>query len=283
MSMTGIHPTAEIGPNVRLADDVEIGPGCCLTGSIEIDARTVLMGYNFLTGPLRIGKGNRIYPFACLGFEPQDFKFDPIAPNAGVVIGDRNIIREQVTIHRATSADQPTTLGDDNMLMVAVHLGHDVIVGSRCVLVNQTAIGGHAHIGDRVNIGGMAAVIPKVHIGSLAFIGGKAAVRQSVPPFMFMPYASRIGGVNLVGLRRSGMARDEIDRVRKAYRIIFLNGNTRPVAIEKLREQFNQSPAVDELIDFLEHCPGPICRADEKSGDTTETEPLFPKDTHREI
>lgn len=256
--MKQIDPTAVIGPDVRLAKDVRIGPGCHFDGPIEIGPGNEFMGYNFIRGPLKVGEGNRFYPFACIGLEPQDYKFDPSRTGAGTVIGSRNIFREQVTIHRATSDAAPTRVGDSNMFMVGSHAGHDVTVGNRCVFANNALLAGHAVIYDQVNFGGGAAVGQKIAVGRLAFLSGTAGAPLHIPPFMMARALGSVGGINLIGLRRSGMDREEIDNVKWAFRVIFLQSNTRPAVIDALEPRAGRSPAVAEIVEFLQRHSGPI-------------------------
>ncbi len=256
--MKRIDPSAVIGPEVELADDVEIGVACRLEGRITIGPGTVLMGYNFLRGPLTIGAGNRIYPFTCIGFEPQDYKFDPSRAGAGTVIGDGNIFREHVTIHRATSETIPTRIGNNNMLMVGSHAGHDAQVGNRCIFANNALVGGHAVIYDGVNLGGCSGVAQKVAVGRLAFVSGTVGITRHVPPFMITRSLRTVGGINIVGLRRSGMSRDEIDQVKWIFRTLFLSRNTRPFMVEALKERAAESTVVAETLAFLQAHPGPL-------------------------
>ncbi|MCC6906913.1 MAG: acyl-ACP--UDP-N-acetylglucosamine O-acyltransferase [Phycisphaerales bacterium] len=256
--MKRIDPSAVIGPEVELADDVEIGAGCRLEGRITIGPGTSLMGYNFLRGPLSIGANNRFYPFACIGFEPQDYKFDPSRAGAGTVIGNDNILREHVTIHRATSETVPTRIGNNNMLMVGSHAGHDACVGNRCIFANNALVGGHAVIYDGVNLGGCGGVAQKVAVGRLAFVSGTVGITRNVPPFMISRSLRTVGGINIVGLRRSGMSRDEIDQVKWIFRTLFLSRNTRPTMVETLRERATESPVVAETLAFLQTHAGPI-------------------------
>ena len=255
-----IHPTSTINGEVHLADDVEIGPHCVLDGPITIGAGTVLMGHSYLTGPLTIGAGNRIYPFVCLGFEPQDYKFDPEANCAGVVIGDHNIIREHVTIHRSTSAEEPTTVGDECMLMVGSHIGHDCWVGNRCILVNNVALAGHVILEDQVLIGGASVIGQRTRIGRLTFIGGAIGVGMHVPPFVLVRRINLVSGLNLIGLRRAGMAREEIDRLQSAFHIAFDDRNGRAAVMEQLLTISDGSPVVREFYEFFRGVTGSICR-----------------------
>lgn len=256
--MKRIDPSAVIGPEVQLADDVQIGPSCRLDGRITLGPGTVLMGFNYLRGPLTIGANNRIYPFTCIGFEPQDYKFEPSKAGAGTVIGNDNIFREHVTIHRATSSTIPTTIGNGNMFMVASHAGHDALVGNHCILANNALVGGHGVLYDRVNLGGGAAVAQKVAVGRLAFISGTIGVTQHVPPFMMSRSLRTVGGINIIGLRRSGMVRDEIDQVKWIFRTLFLARNTRPAMMEALETRAGESAVVAETLQFLRTHPGSI-------------------------
>jgi len=256
--MKQIDPSAVIGPDVELADDVRIGPACHLDGRITLGPGTVLMGYNFLRGPLTIGADNRIYPFACIGFEPQDYKFDLSTAGAGTVIGDHNLFRENVTIHRATSDTVPTRIGDRNMFMVGSHAGHDASVANHCILANNALVGGHGVLYDHVNLGGGSAVAQNVAVGRLAFISGTIGATGHIPPFMMSRSLRTVGGINIVGLRRSGMTRDEVDQVKWIFRIIYLTRNTRPSMIKALESRAPESAVVAETLDFLRRHPGPI-------------------------
>jgi UDP-N-acetylglucosamine acyltransferase len=260
--MSKIHPSSVIGPDVELADDVEIGPYCSLEGRISIGSGCKVQGHCYLTGPLTIGVENRFYPFACVGFEPQDYKFDADRPNAGVRIGDRNLFREKVTIHRATSDHAPTTIGDQCMFMVGAHIGHDATVGNRCVLVNGVALGGHAIVDDQVTIGGGTHIAQRRRVGRLAFIGGNLGVAQHFPPFMLMRTRNLVAGVNVVGLRRAGLPHEEIDLVRWAFRVIYEHRHTRPAVIEELCTRIKGSTVISTMVDFLKHVDGPVSKAE---------------------
>lgn len=256
--MTQIDPSSHIGPEVSLADDAIIGPQCHLTGQVSIGPGTRLVGHTYVYGPAVIGTNNLIYPFTCIGFAPQDYKFDPNKAGPGVVIGDRNILREHCTIHRATHETQPTTLGNDNMLMVGAHLAHDVQVGSRCILTNNAGVAGHSVLHDQVILSASALIAHKVHIGRLAFIGGGGGAAQHVLPYAMSRRVGVITGINLVGMRRAGMGDAEIRRVRWAFNVLLHDGNTRPVATERIREQAHDSPALQEILAFLGSITGAL-------------------------
>lgn len=259
--MPQVHSSAVIDAQAELAADVVVGPGCVIEGPVRIGPGTRLIGHVYLLAPLTIGRDNTIYPFACIGFEPQDRKFERgKSPSAGVVIGDKNLIRESVTIHRATSVEHPTRVGDDNMLMTNAHLGHDVTVGSGCTLASGALIAGHCDLHDAVTVAGNSAIHQFCRLGCMSFIGGVSAVSKDVPPFALVSGLNNVMGVNVVGLRRSGVGRAAIDAVNAAWRTIYLEGHTLPVAREALAAQARQCRAagdtqaadlLDELCVFL--------------------------------
>jgi UDP-N-acetylglucosamine acyltransferase len=258
--MPTVHPTATIDGDVRLADDVVIGPLCVLAGSIEIGPGTRVLGHSFLQGPLRLGGRNTVYPFACLGFSPQDLKWDPNEPGAGLVIGDGNVFREGVSIHRATSRERPTTIGDRNYFMANSHAGHDCRVGSRCTFANAAAIGGHVEIADGVTLGGVATVHQFCRVGRGAMFSGLAGVSLDVLPHFMVTGINLTGSINLVGLRRGGASRADIDTVRWVYRTICRRGMSVKHALDALRERAGD-PLVAEYVAFIESSKRGICTA----------------------
>src|SRR5687767_12430388 len=171
------HPAASVGPRAELAADVRVGPWCSIEGRVALGPGTRLMERVTLRGPLRAGAGNVVYPNASLGFPAQHRRFDPATEGAGVSLGDQNVLREGVTIHRATG-EAPTRLGDRNYLMVNAHLGHDAVVGNDCTLANNTALAGHVTLADGVTLGGGAAIHQFARVGRLAIISGLAGLSQ---------------------------------------------------------------------------------------------------------
>lgn len=258
--MPDVHPTAILEGDVTLADDVVVGPNCVLTGPVTIGAGTTLLGNVYLHGPVTIGSGNAIYPFACLGFAPQHAKFDRHAPGHGLVVGNDNTFREHFTAHRAFTDEGPTTIGDRNLFMVGSHVGHDDRVGSDCTIANATLLAGHVTVGDRVTMGGNSAVHQFCTIGRGAMISGVAATTKDVLPFAMVTGISICPGMNLIGAKRAGFERDEIDDLKWIYRIACRDGNTKSRAVEMLRER-GERPLVAEAIDFLEASTRGICTA----------------------
>jgi len=258
-----IHPSTVVSSEVEIGEDVKIGPQCSLEGCITIGAGTRIAGHNYLRGPLVIGERNRIYPFVCLGFEPQDFKFDPESPCAGLRIGDDNILREQVTIHRSISEEVPTVVGDRNMFMVGVHVAHDCTVGSQCVFANNVSLAGHVRVDDQVTIGGGSVVGQWMRVGRLAFIGGGIGIPGHFPPFMMGRRIGTVSGINAIGMRRAGFGQVELDHARWVYRVVFCENNGRPQILETLAARASVSMVVHETLDFLRETKGRLCRREE--------------------
>ena len=248
-AMAEIHPTAIIGDQVQLDQDVTIGPWCVLEGPVTLGAGTHLLHRVTLKGPLVIGRANRLYPNAAIGYDPQDVKSDPAHAGTGIIIGDENVIREGVTIHRATS-DRPTTVGDRNYLMVNSHLGHDVVIGHDNMLANGTLIAGHVEIADRVIFGGNAVVHQFCRVGRLSMIAGIRGVAQDIPPFCTVYSSRTVGSLNLIGLRRAGY-RKHVQPVKKAFDILYRQSHTRTEAVRLIREKLGDDPLCVELADFV--------------------------------
>lgn len=246
-----IHPSAILEGDVRLAPDVSIGPWCRLRGPIEIGAGTRLDASVQLDGPLRLGAGNRLYPFVCLGFAPQDLGFPEREPGAGLEIGDGNVFRESVTLHRATSREAPTRVGDRNYFMVNTHAGHDCRIGSRCVFANGTLLAGHVEVGDGVVTGGNVAVHQHCRVGRGALISGTMGLNKDLPPFFMLTGGNIAGSINLVGMRRSGMPSPEIDDVRWVFKTLYRKGLSPARAREELATRAER-PRVAEYIAFID-------------------------------
>jgi len=245
-----IHPTAVLQGDVELGDDVEIGPYCVLSGRIRLGAGCGLVANVHLQGPLVMGTGNVCYPGCAIGFAPQDLKYPLAKEGAGVEIGDGNLFRESVTVHRATREDRPTRIGSRNYFMACSHAGHDVQVGSDCIFANNTLFGGHAEIGDRVVTGGGAGVHQFAKVGRGAMIGGLAGVSKDLCPFFMMTATNYVGGYNRVGLRRSGASPAEIELVREIYGILVRDRGVFSARVARL-EALAGAPFADEFIAFV--------------------------------
>jgi len=260
--MVMIHPGSVVDPKAHLADDVQIGPGCIVDGPVVLGPGCHLIGNVHLSGKVSIGKDNTLYPFVCVGFPPQHRTCG--GSDRGVVIGDRNVLRESATIHGPSEPAGPTTIGDDNYLMTNSHLGHDCVVGNRCTLASGALIGGHAHLEDDVFIGGNAAVHQFCRMGRMSFLGGISSVTKDVPPFaMANGQHNNVTGINLVGLRRSGMKRSVIDAVKGAFKTLYLSGHTNPRAAELIEhtaaENGPGAQQLSELVKFIRESQRGLC------------------------
>ncbi|MAE63311.1 MAG: acyl-[acyl-carrier-protein]--UDP-N-acetylglucosamine O-acyltransferase [Phycisphaeraceae bacterium] len=253
--MADIHPTAVVDPGARIADDVEIGPLCCVGADVEIGAGSRLLSQVTVMGHTAIGKGNTLWPHATLGGAPQDLKYS--GEPTRLVIGDHNQIREFVTIHRCTGHEEEATrIGDHNMLMAYAHIAHDCVVGSHVIMAN-VALAGHIHIDDYVVIGGGTCVHHYVTIGQYAYLGGMTRVVHDVPPYMVMEgQPARIRGVNQIGLVRNGFESETVEHLKDAYRGLFKVADTTGVgrtaqALADLSVRYPDDPHVQHLLQAM--------------------------------
>ena len=256
--MAEIHPTAILDGDIDLADDVTIGPNCVLTGAIRIGAGTTLIGNVYLNGPLTLGEGNVLYPFVCLGFAPQHDKYDPHAPGQGMVVGDGNTFREQVTVHRAFTDEGPTRIGNRNVFMATSHAGHDCQIGDDCTFVNATLLAGHVTVEDGVIAGGGVTIHQFVRIGRGAMLGGNMGTGLDIPPWFMLTGINICGAVNLIGMRRSGIPRDQIDDARWVHRTLYRESMSIKHALQVIKERA-ESPIIAEYVRFIEASQRGIC------------------------
>ena len=247
--MPDIHPTAVVSTDAQLADDAIVGPYCSLEGRIILGPGTRLIGHVYLKGPLTMGAGNTVYPFSCIGYAPQHRRFDPKATGPGIVIGDDNVFRESVTIHRAF-ADKPTTIGNRNYFMVNTHAGHDCLVGDDCTLANGVLLAGHVTLGNGVTVGGVTGIHQHCRVGRLAMVGGMVPLKQDVPPFCIAHPLGEAQTLNLVGLRRAGY-RQHIKPLERAMDILFNGGHTNPKAAELILAELADDPLCMEFARFI--------------------------------
>jgi UDP-N-acetylglucosamine acyltransferase len=246
--LTLIHPTAIVDKAAEIDPTVEIGPNVIIEGPVRIGPRTKIMANAYLSGHTEIGADNIIHIGAVVGHTPQHLQYK--GGDSGVKIGDRNTIREYVTIHRAYLPGQYTTLGNDNFLMATSHVGHDTRVGNRLILANCSLLAGHTWVEDNANISGNVAIHQYVRIGKLAMIGGLSRVSKDVPPFMVF-VGDAVCGINTVGLRRAGFDPPTRDKVKQAYKILYRSGLNVPNAVKELEESFPDVAPVKQLIEFI--------------------------------
>jgi UDP-N-acetylglucosamine acyltransferase len=248
-----IHPTAIIDPKAQLHDSVQVGPYSIIGAEVEIDAETWIGPHVVIQGPTRIGRENRIFQFASLGEEPQDKKYSS-KDHTRLLIGDRNTIREYVTMNRGTAQDRgETTVGDDNWIMIGVHIAHDCVIGSHTVLANHVGLAGHVTIDDYVGLGGFTLIHQFCHRGEQAFTGGGTVLRRDVPPYVIMQgHPGEPRGINAEGLKRRGFPPEEIDALREAYKLIYMSGALLAEVKLRLAELGKNSPAVRKMSEFIE-------------------------------
>ncbi len=244
-----MHPSAVVGAQVELGAGVEVGPFCLLEGPIRIGPGTRLVGRVTILGDTRLGEHNVLHPGAVIGDEPQDLTYSG-APRA-VKIGDRNVFREGVTVHRGSELGEVTVIGNDNYLMANSHVGHDCRIGDSTIIVNGALLGGWVEVGDRALISGNCVVHQYVRVGRLAMMRGLSKTSRDIPPFCVSDLTHTLRGINVVGLRRAGFAPSAIMALRKAFRTLFGEKQNLKLAIERLLSQGGVTPEVGELIEFI--------------------------------
>lgn len=246
-----IHPSSIIEDGAIIGANVKIGPFCCIGRHVEIGEGTQLNSHVVINGHTKIGCDNKIYQFVTIGEVNQDLKYrdEPTRTE----IGDRNSIRESVTIHRGTvQGGELTKIGSDNLLMVNAHVAHDCQIGNHCILANNATLGGHVELDDFVIIGGMTAIHQFCVIGAHAMVGGCSGVAQDVPPYVIAqgnhatPY-----GVNLVGLKRRGFSKEALQAINNSYKVLYRNGLSFEDAKIQIDEIAKSHSEVQLFVDFF--------------------------------
>jgi UDP-N-acetylglucosamine acyltransferase len=259
--MTQIHPTAIVHGEARLGENVEIGPYSTVGPNVSIGANTRLISHVVLEGYTEIGEDCLLHPFAYLGGSPQHVahKGEPTR----LLVGSRNVIREQVTMHTGTVLGGGITrVGSDSLYMIGAHIAHDCQVGDGVTFANHATLAGHVRVGDYVFMGGLCAVHQFSRLGRHAFIGGGAIVTKDVIPYgSVWGNHAHLEGLNLVGLKRRGFTREVINDLRAAYRLLFADEGTFQERLEDVARVFTNSPEVRELVDFIRaDADRPLCQ-----------------------
>lgn len=245
-----IHPTATIDPTAQIDDDVEIGPYSVVGEDAVIRSGTKLRPHVVIEPYVTIGSGCDVFSGAVLGGVPQDRKFH--GEKSYLRIGDNNIIREHVTIHRAAGPGEDTVIGDNNLIMAYCHIGHNCVLGSGITMASFTGISGHALIEDQANFGGYVGVHQFVRVGRLAMIGGISKVVQDVPPFMMADgRPCEVIGLNVRGLRRSSVSTQARTDLKQAYKLLYRSQLNTSQAVEAIDAEIESSPERDYLLDFI--------------------------------
>jgi UDP-N-acetylglucosamine acyltransferase len=245
-----IHPTAVISAEAEIAPDVQIGPYAIIEGPVRIDSGSVIESHACLCGPLTMGRDNFVGHGAVLGKSPQHRGYR--GESTLLRIGDENVFREHVTVHRGTlQGNGETWIGSRNLFMIGVHLGHDVRVGNDCTLVNGALVAGHVVLSDNCILSGHSAIQQRVRVGRLAMLGGLGSTTKDIPPFVLQQGYNCVSGLNTVGLRRAGLSSDSINALRSAYRILYKEGRTLSNALDRIEADLGTIAEVNEFVAFI--------------------------------
>ena len=247
-----VHPTAIVDRGAKIHETAEIGPYCIIGPDVQIGARTVLKANLFLEGPLEIGEDNLFYPWATIGVASQDMKYK--GERAWVHIGNRNSIREFVSIHRGTEGGGlHTRIGDDNLLMTYSHIGHDCQIGNHVIIGNSVGLGGHVTVEDWADVAPFSGVHQFCRIGRHAFVGPYSVIKQDVMPFSLTSAQPdvQVFGANQIGLRRRGIVTAVVESLQTALRLLTRAGLNTTQAVERIRAEVAPCAEVDELLSFI--------------------------------
>lgn len=254
-----IHTTAIIHDNTYLGDNVEIGPYCIVEEKVKIKKGTKLLGHTIIQTGTDIGENCIIGPFASIGGPPQDITYR--GEDTKLIIGNNNIIKEYVTINRGTvHGGGITCMGNNNFIMAYAHIAHDCKVGNQIIMANCATLAGHVEVADYVVFAGLCAVHQFCKIGKHAFISGITGVPKDVPPFMIAAGSrAKLYGLNIVGLERHGFPKEEISKLKKAYRIIFRSSLPLHTSVKVIQEEL-EGENIEELVSFIKSSKRGICR-----------------------
>ncbi len=248
-----IHPTAIVDPSAKIPASCAIGAYCVVAADVELGENCQLFSHVVVGGPTRLGANNQIYPFAVIGGDPQDVTYH--GERTHLEVGDRNIIREYVTITRGTAKGTGVTrIGSDTLIMAYTHIGHDCVIGDHAMLVNGATLAGHVTVEDWAVVGALCPVHQYVRIGAHSYVGGGTTITQDVLPFS-MTSAERDTHafmLNKVGLQRRGFSRERITKLHHAYKVLLASKLNTSQALQKLRSEGQQGEDVDALLRFIE-------------------------------
>jgi UDP-N-acetylglucosamine acyltransferase len=246
-----IHPTAVVHPGAQIGNNCEIGPFCVIGEHVTLGDRCQLHSHVVIDGHTKLGIENEVYPFASIGLKTQDLKWE--GGMTGTAIGDRNVIREYVTVNSATGDGEFTTIGSDNNLLAYSHVAHNVILGNHIIMSNAGTLAGHVTVEDHVVIGGFGGVHQFCRLGKHSMIGGCSKVVQDVTPYMIVDgNPARTRTVNKIGLERQGFTAGQLSEIRQAYKILFRSGLTTTTALEQIQSELSASPEIQHLVQFAQ-------------------------------
>lgn len=258
--MSRVHPTAIVDARAEIDGDVQIGPYCVIGAGVRIGKGCRVHSHAVITGRTTLGEGNVVFPFATIGDTPQDLKYK--GEPSELLIGNRNTIREYVSLNPGTTGGgMVTRVGDQNLLMMQCHIAHDCLLGDRNVVANGATLGGHVVIEDFVIVGGLVGIHQFVRIGTGAILGAGSMVSKDVPPYCNATGdRAKLHGLNLEGLKRRGFDRTVIALLRKAYRIVFQSALRTEDALKKIREELPAIPEIEKFASFIAQSGRGVCR-----------------------
>ena len=252
-----IHATAIVDPGAKIGAAVEIGPYCVIGSGAVIGDNTRLLSHVVVEGSVRLGARNLIGHGAVIGPPPQDLSFDP-SRKTGVEIGDDNVLREYCTIHRGTADGTVTRIGDNNFLMVGVHLGHNCEIGNKVIIANNCLLAGYVTVHDGAFLGGGSLFHQFMRIGRFVMVQGGSAFGKDLPPFALAAERNYVFGLNVIGLKRAGLSPKERDQIKAAFRLIYTSGLNISQALEKAAGM-DLGPFGQEFLDFVRSAKRSIC------------------------
>ena len=258
--MSRVHPTAIVDARAEIDGDVQIGPYCVIGAGVRIGKGCRVHSHAVISGRTTLGEGNVVFPFASIGDTPQDLKYK--GEPSELLIGNRNTIREYVSLNPGTTAGgMVTRVGDQNLLMMQCHIAHDCLLGDRNVVANGATLGGHVVIEDFAIVGGLVGIHQFVRIGTGAILGAGSMVSKDVPPYCNATGdRAKLHGLNLEGLKRRGFDKTVIALLRKAYRIVFQSALRTEDALKKIREELPALPEIEKFASFIAQSGRGVCR-----------------------
>jgi UDP-N-acetylglucosamine acyltransferase len=258
--MARVHATAVVEPGAVLADDVVVGPYAVIGPEVELGEAVVVDAHASVFGRTRVGSRTRVFPYACIGGEPQDRAFE--GESTSLEIGSDNVIREHATIHVGTpQGGACTRIGDDNLIMNAAHVAHDCRIGSHCIIASFCGLAGHVTVGDHAVLGAYTGVHQFSRVGESVMAASNAKLSQDAPPFaMVAGDRARLVGVNSMGLRRRNFSKESVRAVKHAFHILFHSRLRLEAALLRVHDELGGSPEVRRLVCFLESSERGFCR-----------------------
>ena len=259
MSAAKIHPTAVIDPSAQIADGCEIGPFCVIGRDVEIGENCWLQHHVSVSGPTRLGRGNRLYAFSSIGQQTQDLKY--AGEPTYLHVGDENCFREFTTVHRGTAPGSFTRIGSRGNFLAYSHIAHDCVVGDDVIFSNNGTLAGHVEVGDHAVVGGLCAVHQFCRIGAFALTGGCSKIVQDVPPFMIADgNPANVRSYNKVGLERNNFSEQAQRHIKEAYRLIYRSSLNLQQAVEQMRTDLPETPEIAMLVAFVTSSPRGIIK-----------------------